>query len=80
MGKCPGYLRKETAVVSIVLPFIYRGLAHFTVHLRISSFFYESLLNGQQSETIHNKRKAAQLKRQQFLSLDSQSIDRGTVM
>ena len=31
-----GYLRKETAVVSIELPFVYRGLAHFAVHLKNS--------------------------------------------
>ena len=37
-------------------------------------FFGLSFLNGQRSETIHDKRKVAQLKRQQFLSLDSQSI------
>ena len=33
---CSGYLRNETAVVSIVLPFVYSGLAHFAVHLKIS--------------------------------------------
>ena len=33
---CSGYLRKETAVVSIVLPFVYSGLAHFADHLKIS--------------------------------------------
>ena len=37
-------------------------------------FFDESFLNGPGSEPIPDKRKVAQLKRQQFLSLDSQSI------
>ena len=36
---CSGYLRKEATVISIVLPFVYHGFAHFTVHLKISSFF-----------------------------------------
>ena len=78
---CSGYLQKEATVIPIILPFVYHGFTHFTVHLRISSFFFavhpffdESSLNGQRSETIHNKRKVVQLKRQQFLSLDSQSI------
>ena len=31
---CSGYVRKETAVVSIVLPFVNRGLAHFAAHLK----------------------------------------------
>ena len=31
---CSGYVRKETAVVSIVLPFGNRGLAHFAAHLK----------------------------------------------
>ena len=33
---CSAYLRKETAVVSIVLPFVYHGLAHYAVFLRNS--------------------------------------------
>ena len=30
LNLCSGYLRKGTAVVSIVLPFVYHGFAHFT--------------------------------------------------
>ena len=41
---CCGYLRKETAVVSIVLPFVYRGLAHFAVHLKNSHRKKEEIL------------------------------------
>ena len=41
---CSGYLRKETAVVSIVLPFVYRGLAHFVVHLKNSHQKKEKIL------------------------------------
>ena len=41
---CSGYLRKETAVVSIVLPFLYPGLAHFAVHLKNSNQKKEEIL------------------------------------
>ena len=27
-----GYLRKEATIISIVLPFVYHGFSHFTVH------------------------------------------------
>ena len=43
-NKCSGYLRKETAVVSIVLPFVNRGLAHFAVHLKNSHRKKEEIL------------------------------------
>ena len=33
---CSGYLRKQTAVVSIVLPFTYDGLTHYAVVLNNS--------------------------------------------
>ena len=36
---CSGYLWKETTVISIVLPFVYHRFSHFTIHLRISSFY-----------------------------------------
>ena len=41
---CFSYLRKEATVISIVLPFVYHRFAHFTVHLRISSFFSMRIL------------------------------------
>ena len=44
LNTCSGYLRKETAVVSIVLPFVYRGLAHFAVHLKNSHQKKEEIL------------------------------------
>ena len=34
LDQCSGYLRKGTAVVSIVLPFAYHGLAHYAVFLK----------------------------------------------
>ena len=37
-----GYLRKEATVISNVLPFVYHGFAHFTVHLKNSSFFFDA--------------------------------------
>ena len=40
------------------------------------NFFHANSLDIQHSERAHGKRKVAQLKRQQFLSLDSQSITR----
>ena len=43
-GLCSGYLRKETAVVSIVLPFVYRGYTHFAVHLKNSHRKKEEIL------------------------------------
>ena len=64
--KCSGYLRKET--VSIALPFVYHGLAHFAVHLKNSHRKKEEIvrwtakkrkkfLDGQWSEWTHGKRK-----------------------
>ena len=51
---CSGYLRKETAVVSIVLPFVYRGLAHFVAHLKNSHQKRKKFLDGlQKKEEIH---------------------------
>ena len=44
LDSCSGYLRKENAVVSIVLPFAYRGLAHFAVHLKNSHRKKEEIL------------------------------------
>ena len=44
MLSCSGYLWKETAVVSIVLPFVYRGLAHLAVHLKNSHRKKEEIL------------------------------------
>ena len=41
---CSGYLRKEATVISIMLPFVYHEFAHFTVHLRIPSFFSMRIL------------------------------------
>ena len=69
---CSGYLWKEATVISIVLPFVYHVLAHFTVHLKIYFSFFQ--LERHHSEQAYGKRKVAQLKGQQFLSLDSQSI------
>ena len=47
MLSCSGYLWKETAVVSIVLPFVYRGLAHLAVHLKkLSSKKMKKFLDG----------------------------------
>ena len=40
---CSGYRQKEAAVIQIILPFVYYGFTHFTVHLRISSFFSQSI-------------------------------------
>ena len=65
---CSGYLRKETAVVSLVLPFIYLGLSHFVVHLKNSHRKKEKILrwiakkrkkflDGQWSEWTHGKQK-----------------------
>ena len=60
---CSGYLRKEATVISIVLPFVYHEFAHFTVHLRISSFFFmriqtlDSLIDSIVSEPIIDERK-----------------------
>ena len=41
---CSGYLRKETPVISIVLPFVYRGLDHFAVHSKNSHLKKEEIL------------------------------------
>ena len=47
-----GYLRKETAVVSIVLPFVYSGLAHFAVHLKHSHQKKEEILRWKKKKEI----------------------------
>ena len=53
----------------------YQGFAHFNVHLRIvCPFFDVNSLDRQHSVRAHGERKVAQLKRQQFLSLDSHII------
>ena len=69
---CSGYLRKETAVVLIVLPFVYHGLARYAVFLKISR--WKKFLDGQWSEQTHGKRKVAQLKWKLLPSVDNQSI------
>ena len=74
LNYCSGYLRKEATVISIVLLFFYHWFAQITVHLEFLPFFNANSLERQHSERAHGKRKVAQLKRQQFLSLDSQSI------
>ena len=55
---CCGYLRRDATVILIVLPFVYYGFAHFTVHLRISSFFSMRILqkNSIVSEPMVNER------------------------
>ena len=50
IGLCSGYLRKEAAVVSIELPFVYDGLAYYVVYLKISHKKRSKLLDGQLSE------------------------------
>ena len=69
---CSGYLQKEAAVIPIILPFVYHGFAHFTVHLRISSFFRWGFFKW--TAKWANPR----LKVAQFISLDSQSIRKKT--
>ena len=53
-----------------ICPFFYGAFVHHGFAL----FFDANSLERQNSERAHGKRKIAQLKRQQFLSLDSQSI------
>ena len=60
--------KKEAIVISIALPFV--NSKNFFLFLDANS------LERQQSEQANGKRKVAQLKWQQFLSLDSQSIER----
>ena len=43
-------------------------------------FFYAKSLDRQHSKQAHHKRKVAQLKRQQLLSLDSQNIRRTVIL
>ena len=64
---------RSNCYINCATSFINNGFAHFTVHLRISSFFHANSLERQHGEQAHGKRKLPQLKRQQFLSLDSQS-------
>ena len=40
---------KEATVISIVLPFVYHGFTHFTIHLRMSSFFSMQILKTDSS-------------------------------
>ena len=41
---CSGYILREAIVISFVLPFVYHGFTHITVHLRIYSFFSMRIL------------------------------------
>ena len=66
---------KKGTVIWIVLPFVYHGFAHFTVHLRISSSFIDAnSLDRQHSKQAHGKRKVVQLRWQLLLFVDSHML------
>ena len=54
-----GFLRKETVVVSIVLPFVYHGLAHYAVFLKNShrKKGINSQMDSEVSEPMVNERQ-----------------------
>ena len=47
---CSGYLRKETAVLSIALPLVFYGLGHYAVYLKNAHRKKEEILRCEVNE------------------------------